>query len=130
MVSSLPRVSDALRKVVAKANIATIFSIVALVFSASALWLSYSAYQTEYVSAEERINKHRAVATAFSEFVDDNCIDERTPLCDTYIRNTKDYLHTYASSVERESSRLDGGQYDSHLWEMQRIRITLAVAEL
>ncbi len=130
MITNLPRISDAVRKVIARANIAAVISIVALMFSACALWLSYSAYQTEYVSADERINKHRVVATAFSEFVEGNCIDEKTSLCDMYLRNTKDYLYTYASAVERESSRLDGGQYDSHLWEMQRIKITLAVAEL
>jgi hypothetical protein len=105
-------------------------SIAALIVSVGALLISNSAYRIEFAAADGRIDKHRVVATAFSDFVEGSCIAESNSLCEMYLRNTRDYLETYAAAVERESSRLTDRQYDSHVWEMQRIRITLAAAEL
>ena len=124
------RVPFLFRRFGRKVNLSVGLSILAVIIAARAFLLSVSAYHIEYGSAEGRVDKHRIVATAFSEFVQENCIDDRNSLCEMYVRNAEEYLNTYAAVVERESSRLTDQQYDGHLWEMQRVRITLAVAEL
>lgn len=124
------RFSVKMGKLTTKANLATALSIVALFVSAGALWIANSVYRIEYASADGRIDKHRVVAAAFSEFVESNCIEETNSMCEMYVRSTQEYLDIYAAAVERESSRLTDSQYDSHQLELQKIRITLAVAEL
>lgn len=130
MSTRLVSVSAVIRKLAARANLATIISIAALGVAIAGFAVSWSAHQIQYTSADGRIDKHRTVATAFAGFVRSNCIDEMNSLCETYLRSTQEYLETYAAAVEREAARLTDAQYDAHLWEMQQVRITLAVAEI
>ena len=130
MSTRIASVSAVIRKLAARANLATVISIAALGVAIAGFAVSWSAHHIQYISSDGRIDKHRAVVTAFAGFVRSNCIDETNSLCATYRRSTEEYLDTYAAAVEREAARLTDAQYDAHLWEMQQVRITLAVAEL